>query len=134
MPNNLVALQIQPKLSSVVIADTDTTTSQTLFTAGASGALVDSISVTSTDSATALINLIRFDGATEFQEGQVTIEIEAGTVITNPAQNLLDSSVLPFLQAAGGLTLGPGDELRVAADVTLTAATAVTFTARGGDY
>ncbi len=126
--------QAGPKNAHVIVADTDTTVAQTLQTAGASGALIDSIAVTSDDTSAAVINVIVNDGSTDYQIGQVTIAAGAGTDGTTAAQNLLSSVSLPFLQTGGGLALGPNAVLKVAANATLTAAKSVTFTAIGGDY
>lgn len=126
--------QLGPKTTSVTVADTDTTLEKTLYTAGALGALVDSVAITSTDTSPVVLNVHVSIGGTSLPVAQIVVAALAGTDGTTPAQNLLNSLALPFLQSSGSLALGPNVLLRVAADATITAGKKVELTAFGGDY
>ena len=116
------------------ILPADTTAEKTIYTAGADGALVDSVFVTSDDTSDVVLNVFVNNGSTSFLIGAVTIPTLSGTDGTAPAINLLNLDSLPALQAGGGLTLQSGHKLNVSAQVTVTAAKTVTITAAGGDY
>ena len=126
--------QAAPKTDHVIVADTDTTLNKALVTAGANGALVDSVAVTSTDTSVAIVDVYVKEGATSYQIGQISVQAGAGTNGVTLSQNLLDVVALPFLQTEGGLVLGAGAILEVAANATLTAGKKIEFTAFGGDY
>ena len=126
--------QAAPKNGHVTITSGDATTEKTLYTAGANGALVDSVAVVSDDTSNAVINVLVNDGTTSYKVGQVTVLAGAGTDGATPAQNLLNLTDIPALQASGGLSLGPNAVLKVSANTTLTSTKTATFTAFGGDY
>lgn len=126
--------QAAPKNGHVTITSADGTGEKTLYTAGANGALVDSVAVVSDDTADAVINVIVNDGSTSYSIGQVNVLAGAGTDGVAKAQNLLNLQDIPALQINGGLALGPNAVLKVSANSTVTAAKTVTFTAIGGDY
>jgi hypothetical protein len=126
--------QASPKNAHTTITSADATAEKTLYTAGATGGLVDSVAVVSDDTADAVINVIVNDGTTSYRVGQVTVLAGAGTDGTTPAQNLLTLTDIPALQANGGLLLAPNAILKVAANSALTATKTATFTAFGGDY
>lgn len=132
--NQLPIFQAAPKTVGTTIADTDTTTLKTLYTAGADGGLIDNISVVSDDTSDAIVTVTVNDGSTDFPLGEVTILAGAGTDGTTPTKNLLDPIALPVLQLGGGLPLGPLAILKVNAKVTLTAGKTLTFVGMGGDY
>jgi hypothetical protein len=132
--NQFPIFQKNPSSPCQTIAAADTTTQKTLVTAGLEGALVDNISVTSDDTAAAIVVVTINDGSTDCQIGEVTIPIGAGTDGSTPAVNLLDSASLPFLQKNGGLPLGASAVLKANAKVTLTAGKVLNFVTFGGDY
>lgn len=132
--NQFPIFQKNPSSPCQTIAAADTTTQKTLFTAGAEGALVDNIAVTSDDTAAAIVVLTINDGTTDCQIGEVTIPIGAGTDGSTPAINLLDTTAMPFFQKNGGLPLGATAILKANAKVTLTAGKTLEFVSFGGDY
>ena len=132
--NQLAIFQKNPSTPCQTIAAADTTTQKTLVTAGLEGALIDNISVTSDDTASAIVVLTINDGSTDCQIGEVTIPIGAGTDGSTPAVNLFDSAALPFLQGANSLPLGASAILKANAKVTLTAGKVLNFVTFGGDY
>ena len=126
--------QAAPKNGHTTITAADGVSEKTLYTAGANGALVDSVAVVSDDTADAVINILVNDGSTSYPVGQVNVLTGAGRNGTTPGQNLLNLTDIPALQTNGGLSLGPNAVLKVAANSAVTATKTVTFTAFGGDY
>lgn len=134
MANNKPAFPIEPRTTGINLNNASGTATSNLFTAGANGALIDSISVVSTDTSAVIVVLSVDDGTLDNLIGEVTIPIGAGTDGSTPAVNLLDAAALPFLQSDGGLPLGPTDILKIAAKVAVTATKQVDFRAFGGDF
>ena len=132
--NQFPIFQKNPSSGCQTIAAADTTTQKTLITAGAEGALVNNISVTSDDTSAIIVVLTLNDGSTDCQIGEVTIPIGAGTDGSTPAVNLLDGAALPFLQPDGSLPLGANAVLKANAKATLTAGKTSYFVTYGGDY
>lgn len=135
MSNRFPIFQSKPKMTAVEIDNADGTALQSLFTAGATnGALIDNIAVTTDDTSDVTIVVTVYDGSADFTVGEVVIPAGSGTDGSNPAVNLLDADALPFLQANGGLPLGPSDILKVNAKAAVTATKVVHLVAFGGDY
>jgi len=111
--------QAKPSTPGISITSSEGTALQTLFTATGDGALIDHISVTSTDTAIITLSLTLNDGTSDFVIGEVDIPVGAGTG-TVPAKNLLDKTEMPFLQADGSLPMGASTILKIAADGTQT--------------
>lgn len=131
MASNKSAIFVKnPKTPVVQILPADTTTAKTIVTAGAEGSLIDSISVTSTD--TSAVIIVISIGTTPI--GEIIIPAGSGTDGTSASVNLLQLTQLPFLQSNGSLPLGALGTLSVAAKVTITAATQVDIVAYYGDY
>lgn len=123
-----------PKTKCLKIVTATGTSLVPLFTAGADGSLIDSISVVSTDTVDVVMVLAVNDGATECFIGEVNLPAGAGSDGLTPAVNLFDLIPLPFLQSNGSLPLGPSAILSVAAKVAVTATKSLEITAYGGDY
>lgn len=126
--------QAQPKTTTLELDNADGTTAAVLYTAGVNGAIIDSIAVTTDDTSDVTLVLKINDGSNDFTIGEVVILDGAGTNGTDPAQNLLSSTALPFLQSGGGLALGPNFVLKIGAKTAITAAKVVHLVALGGDY
>ena len=134
MANNKPAFPIQPRSTGVLRVTSDGTAVQTLFTAGANGSLVDSISVVSDDTSAMELVLSVDDGTTDTVIGEITIPINSGNAAGVPAVNALNFTDLPFLQSDGGLALGPTDILKIATKAALTATRQLDIRAYAGDY
>lgn len=110
-------------------ASGDTTTKKTLLTAGSSGARIDSIMVSSDD--TAAVNLafyITISG-TDYYIGNVNVPIGSG--YTTVARVDAITTLAPTL---GYLALPAGALLKANCVATMTAAKVLTIVPMGGDY
>jgi hypothetical protein len=124
-----------PQNAVVTIVPGDTTTKKTVLTAGANGAKVGYISVTSDDTSDRTLAIYVNDGgATDGLIGEVLIPDGAGTNGTDKAVSLLNATSLPFLPADLTLTLKAGAILKVAAKVAVTSGKTIYVTAFYGDY
>lgn len=112
----------------------DGTTKKTVYTAGADGALVDTVAVVSDDTAAVILEIHINDGTTSFQVGELSIPAGSGTDGTSAAVNLLSTTALPWLQTSGGLPLQATYSLEVNAKAAVTATKTVTVTPFGGDF
>lgn len=126
------------KNAAVVVADTDTTTAKTLYTAGADDAVVKAINVSSTDTAAKVLNLILNDGTADFTIGAVSIPASSGTSGAIACVDLLNGTIFPGLPYDQNgkriLPLQAGYVLKVAAQATLTAAKAIHVVAVVEEY
>lgn len=123
----------QPRLyktEAVTLVNADGTTSKTLLTAGADDAIVKSLLITSTDTSARVVELILDDGTTEFVLASFNVAITAGTDGATAVVDALTASGLP-LDSAGKkiLPLETGMELKVRAQVAVTAAKVINFVA-----
>lgn len=119
----------------VTVVNADGTNKKTVHTGGTDGTRVLSVSVTSDDTAAVRLNVYITSGGTDYQIGQVTIPIGAGTGTSDTASvNLLDATKMPFLQSDGSLLLENGSVLKVAANSAVTAAKTVTLVSYALDY
>lgn len=134
MANNKAIFQIQPRSAAVKRVNSDGTATVALFTAGENGALIDNVSVVSTDTVAVILVLSLDDGTLETLIGEVSIPAGSGSDGSSPVKNLLDAVALPFLQSGGGLPLGANDVLKIAAKVAVTATKQLDIRAYGGDY
>ena len=132
--NQVPIFQKNPTTVCQEVLAADTTSQKTLYTAGAEGALIDNVSVTSDDTAAAILVVTVNDGSSDCQIGEVTIPIGAGTDGSTPAVNLLDPISMPFFQSNGSLPIGASAVLKVNAKATLTAGKTIKLVAFGGDY
>lgn len=116
------------------IDNADGTTTQSLVAAGTNGTRVNSISVSSTDTADAALFLYHYDGAADFYLGKVTIPDGSGFNGTVKAVSLLNQSDFPFLGDDLSYFLENGHSLRVAVESALTTAKVLNLVAICGDY
>jgi hypothetical protein len=137
-PNSSVFVQT-PKKGLVQIAPADTTTAKTVVTAGASGSKVNSLMLTSTDTAAQNVTFGITRSATFYALGTVQVPIKAGQVdLTNPAVNALSSSIAPGLPSDNDgqpyILLQSGDTLDIKSLVTVTTAKVIQAAADYGDF
>lgn len=126
-PNNAPGFPFQPNRGVVVVTAAETTTAQTLYTAGSNGSKIFGIILTSTDTAArdALVNV--FNGTTVYQLGCVPVPATAGDADATPTSvNLLNPAYLAGLPVDNDgnpfLYLALGDTLTIGALATLTTA------------
>ena len=135
MANAAPIFQAQPSNGSpATIVNADGTAEKTLYTAGANGALVDSVYITSSDTSAVILDVLINDGTASYLIGAINIPTLSGTDGVASAVNLLGGSNIPALQASGALALSPLHSLRVSAQAAVTATFTVTMVAAGGDY
>ena len=116
------------------IENADSTTIQDLLTAGADGARVDSIAITSDDTANMDVLIYLNDGINDFLVGRVAVVAGSGTDGTNPTVKALNETELPFLKDDLSYYLQAAYKLRVAVVAAVTSAKKLTITAWYGDY
>ena len=135
MPSNkLPIFQEKPSPAGISFIDTDGTTAKIIYTAGENGALIDNISVVSDDTVALVFDLTFYDGTTDFPLGAVSVPAGAGSDGAVPSFNLLNDTMLTWLQSGGGAPLGANNLLKIAPQVAVTAAKTVTMVAFGGNY
>lgn len=132
--NKQPIFQLAPKTTTMDLDNSDGIALEDLYIAGTNGSLIDNISVISTDTAEVVLVLTINDGTDDFQIGAVAIPTLSGTNGSSPSVNLLDSTLLPFLQSGGGLPLAPNMTLKINATSAVTALKVVNIVAYGGDY
>jgi len=112
------------------IVNADSTNILTVFTAGAEGARIDGILISSNDTSGVNLAFHIDDGADVYYIGNVNVPIGAGytTVARVDGMLTLSPTNQTFLQ------LGPGYILKVNAVAAVTAAKLVTVVAVGGDF
>lgn len=120
--------------SAIAIVNADGTGEKALVTAGANGTRVDTVSITSTDTATVTLTVMLHDGTTSYAAGEIAVPAGSGTNGSTPAAKVLSAEYLPWLDASGSLFLKTGWSLRVAAKAAVTSAKTVTLVAFSGDY
>lgn len=120
------------------IVNGDGQTVKTIFTAGANGSVVNSLTVSSTDTSNRDVNVYLTRSATNYLLTTVQIPLSAGNANGVPAVDLLRSAQIPGLayDANGNsvLHLKSGDTLTFSAPVTVTSAKQITAAAFGGDF
>lgn len=113
----------------------DGTTAAVLVSAGSNGSLIETIAVTSTDTAAVELDLYINNGTSDFAVGSATIPIGAGTDGgTTAAVDLLQQTDLPWVRDDLTLALEAGHSLKIGAHAAITATYAVHVVAFGGDY
>ena len=126
------------KLSAAVITPTETTTAQTVFTAGSNDAVVKAINVASTDTAARVLSLFVNDGVSDILIGRVNIPANSGNNGTAATVDLLGGTLMPSLPYdANGkriLPLPAGYVLKAGTTTTVTSAQSITVTAISEDY
>lgn len=132
--NTLPIFPLVVKTSAVSFVNADGTTEKTLVTAGSNGTRIDSIAATSTDTATKILVLSVYDGATSYPIGEVTIPIGAGTDGSTLAVKVLSLASMPWLDSSGSIFLASTWSLRVAPKTAVTSAKVTNVVAFSGDY
>ena len=123
-----------PKNAAVTFVNADGTTAKTLLTAGADGSKISRIGVVSDDTSSVLLKLyIRISG-TDYWIGSYSVVTLSGTNGTASAKNILDTTLMPWLDAAGEFPLGASLDLKIAPNAAVTSGKTVTITAYYGDY
>lgn len=127
------------KVAVVQILPADTTTLKTLMTAGAEGARLLAVNVSTDDTAAETLGLyIQIAGAgTNYPLGVKTVALRSGDPTNTgavPSVNLLDLAAIASLDPDGSLGLGAGDVVKVGAQATITAGKTTTVAAIYGDY
>jgi hypothetical protein len=135
-PNPIFPVAINVGVGQILNADG--TTTKTIFTAGANGSKVESLTISSTDTVDQDISLYVSRGGTDYLLALMKIPATSGSVNNVPAISGLINTQLPGLsQDANGnviLYLQNGDKLSFAAATTITSGKAITAVAVGGDY
>ena len=122
------------KNAALDIEPGDTTSLQTLVTAGSNGSRINSISVISDDTSDVVLAIWYNDGSNDYLIGSVNIPTLSGTDGSAPAVSLLNSTDLPFLGEDLALYLEGADIIKIAALTTVTTAKKITLVAHYGDY
>ena len=119
-----------PNSSAVQILPADTTSKKSLVTGDATnGSRVDAINVTSTDTASVVLNVYITIGGTDYTRGSVTVAAGSGTL------GAATVDLVPTLAATlGYIPLPASAVLKVAANATITTAKQVDIVASYGDY
>lgn len=115
----------------------DGTTKKTLLTAGSSGSRVDTISATSDDTSTRVMQLWITSAGTDYLLGEVSITLGAGSDGSTKAISCLNTTDLPWVRSEGGnpvIYLESGEVLKAMMKVAVTAAKTIYVRAQGGDY
>lgn len=136
MPANTNPLFIGARKTwAASIADTDGTTPVPVVVAGQEGSLIESIAVTTDDTAAVAVDLFMSDGGTSWQIGSSKLLAGAGTDGgTTPAGDGLNQLDLAWLRDDLSLAIGAGYQLDIAANAALSAGTVLSIVATGGDY
>lgn len=119
------------QVEHITFVNADSTTPKTIFTAGAEGSVLKHINVVSDDTSTVNMQVFIDDGAS-FILGTVPVVTLSGTDGTNPAVDLMNSSLIPG--SADGIFVPNGQTIDVAPLAAVTAAKTVTLVAIGIDY
>ena len=124
--------------SAQTFVNADSTNLKTLFTAGANGADVRGIAVTSDDSSARNLALYQTISGTDYLIGTINIPVNSGSNGTVVSVNALNSTALPFLKLdnAGNrvLSLMAGGILKAKLLVASTADKTITVFIYGMDY
>lgn len=119
------------------IANADTTTLKTIWTAGANGSLLQALGLSSTDTSDRTINFYVTRSGTDYLICTITATANAGNSATIAAIDVLRHAMWPWCMydAAGNrqLRLKSGDVLKFASTATITAAKLITCYADGED-
>lgn len=127
-----------PESFGVQIANSDGTSKKTIYTAGANGSVIESLWVTSTDTADEDVIFYINDGSTDHQIGRVKVPLNSGNTNAIPSLDLLRHSQMPMFESdsAGNrvLKLKAAHVLKVAAAATITSGKILDFFGTGGDF
>ena len=115
-----------------LIEPADTTTAQTIFTAGTSGSRIHAITCASNESVANVVRLIHNDGSNDTIIGRISIP--AGSGYSAAIVSLLNSTDLPWLGDDLCIYLEDNELLKVAAETTVETSDQLEFVVMGGDY
>ena len=121
-------------LVEVTFVNADSTTPKDLVAGATDGTKVFAINVASDDTAASNLQLFMHDGTTAYLMGTVNIPIAAGSDGTTASVNVLDSTMIPSLDADGELFIPTGYKLQIAPLAAVTAAKTVSIVCLAGDY
>lgn len=120
---------------AITFAAADGTTVKTLYEAGLYGSRVDSVGITSSDTAARVFRIYLSDGTTNYLAGEFSVAAGSGTNGISSALKMLTTAWLSWLDSSGCLFLKAGWSLKIGLkESTITANKLVTFIASGGDY
>ena len=120
------------KNNSELIEPADTTTAQTLVTAGTNGSRVHAITCASNESVANVVRLIHNNGSNDRIIGRISIP--AGSGYSAAIVSLLNSTDLPWLGDDLCIYLQGTHILKVAAETTVETSDQLEFVAFYGDY
>lgn len=125
--NTIPIFPLAARFEVATISNSDTTSKKLLFTAGIDGSRINSIGVSSTDTAAAtlMFYLSKDSGSTFYLLG--TIAIPAAY------QGLVQSGI-PCFDSSKGIAIPASASIYVAALATVTADKTLNFSALGSDY
>lgn len=121
-------------VAEVTFVNADGTTAKDLVSAGTDGTKVFRINCTSSDTATVEMEVYLHDGTTAYLLGTVDVVTLSGTDGATAAVNLLDSTLIPGVDADGELFIPSGYKLQVAPKAAVTATYTVTIVCFAGNY
>lgn len=126
---------LTPISTPVTIVNADSTNKKTVYTAGSNGGRLLSIAAATDDTTAVRCNIYLTVSGTDYNLGQVTVPIGAGTGTTDTASvNLLDATKLPFLASDGSLVLPASAIIKVAANAAVTSGKTVYLSGLALDY
>lgn len=129
MANTSPIFELTPTVKGVQFTSADTTSKKNVQTGGTNGTRVDSIMVSTNDTATVNLAFYINDGSTDFYIGNVVVA--AGSGYTTVARVDAISTLSPIL---GYLVLPANYILKCNCVATMTAAKTTDVAAMGGDY
>lgn len=136
-PNSAILPQT-PKLGLVQIANADASNLKTVVTAGANGAKVSSLMLSSSDTSARDVTWGISRSGTFYPLGTVTVAITAGQIAATPAVNAFALTPCPGLPLDNDgqpyVLLQSGDTLDVKALATVTSTKAITAASTFGDF
>ena len=138
-PHNLATMPYQPNVGSVAVTAAETTTLQTVYTAGANGSKILGIIITSNDTSNRDIEINRVTVApVTYQLYTVPVPLTAGTAAGIAAVNGMDPAYAKGLPVDNDgnpfIYLAIGDTLQVNAVATLTGGKAFNVTVFAVDF
>lgn len=138
LTNNAVFIQ-QPGLGLANIVNADGTTKKTVVTGGTNGTKVTSLTLTSTDTSSRVVQVWVTRSATSYCLGSVTVAITAGTDGVTAGVSVLTNTLLPGIPVDNDgqayLILAASDTLQVAVNTgAVTAAKEIDAVAVKADF
>lgn len=132
--NNAPIFVATSNVAEVTFVNADGTTPKDLVSAGTDGTKVFRINVTSDDTSTVNMEVYVHDGTTAYLLGTVAVATLSGTDGSTASVNLLDSTLIPGVDADGELFIPSGYKIQVAPLAAVTSAKTVTVICFAGNY